>query len=303
KSLKLNVDLGGLAMKNPVTVASGTFGSGREFAELWDISQLGAVTTKGVSLDPWLGNRGVRITETTGGMLNSIGLQNPGVEAFCANDLAWLATQELPVIVNVCGHTTREYVAVIERLEQEAAVSAYEVNISCPNVDCGGMAFGTDPAEAELLTRACRAATRRPMLVKLSPNVTDITEIARACEAGGADVLTLINTVAGMAIDLKTRRSVFERGVAGLSGPAIKPVALWAIHRVYRAVTLPLLGVGGIARATDAIEFLLAGARAVALGTQLFTDPSAPPKIIEGIIDWCFEQGVRDVNDLVGGLS
>lgn len=318
-SATLQVDLGGLIMKNPVTVASGTFGSGREYADLWKhtqetargaleqtqetaLSVLGAVTTKGVSFKPWAGNSGTRIAETASGMLNSIGLQNPGVEVFCSDDLSWLASQNVPVIVNVSGHTADEYAQVIERLEQECAVSAYEINISCPNVACGGMSFGTDPVSAEEVTTACRQKTLRPLIVKLSPNVTDITEIARAAEAAGGDALSLINTVAGMSIDVKTRSTVFERGMGGLSGPAIKPVALYAVHRVYKAVDIPILGMGGIRNAEDAVEFLLAGARAVAVGTAHFLDPYAALTLIQDLEKWCAKEGVKDINELTGAL-
>ena len=305
---QVQVNLAGLVMKNPFTVASGTFASGREYADLWnsmaqiDLSVLGALTTKGVSYGPWEGNEGTRIAETASGMLNSIGLQNPGVEAFCQKDLAWLASQEVPVIVNVSGHTVSEYVKVIQRLEQEPAVNAYEVNISCPNVDCGGMSFGVDPQAAAQVTRACREATKRPIFIKLSPNVTDITLIAQACEGAGADGLSLINTVAGMAVDSKTRKPVFSRNVAGLSGPAIKPIALYAVNRVYYAVKIPIIGMGGISSASDVVEFLLAGATAVAVGTWNFHDPLAVPHLLDDFRLWCEHEGVKDVNELIGGL-
>jgi dihydroorotate dehydrogenase (NAD+) catalytic subunit len=309
----MQITLGGLVMKNPVAVASGTFGSGREYARLWEegstsqeptpLSVLGALTTKGVSLEPWSGARGVRIAETASGMLNSIGLQNPGVEAFCVGDLAWLATQDLPVIVNVCGRSASEYAQLISRLETEEAVAGYEINISCPNVDCGGMAFGTSASAAAEITALCRAATRRPLIVKLSPNVTDITEIARAAEAAGADALSMINTVAGMAVDAKTRSRVFDRGVAGLSGPAIKPIALYAVSRVYKAVAVPLLGMGGIRTVVDAVEFLLAGATAIAVGTASFTDPLAAPQLVNGLASWCRDEGVHTIGELTGALS
>jgi dihydroorotate dehydrogenase (NAD+) catalytic subunit len=318
QNVTLAVNLGGLAMRNPLTVASGTFATGREYAALWEasdvtgqgdgatiapLSLLGALTTKGVSFEPWPGNPGIRVAETASGMLNSIGLQNPGVEEFCAKELPWLAGQDVPVIVNVSGHSEGEYRRVIERLERETVVSAYEVNISCPNVDCGGMSFGTSARDAEAVTRACREATMRPLIVKLTPNVTDITEIARACEAGGADALSLINTVAGMAIDVRARRPVFERVVAGLSGPAIKPVALYAVYRVQQAVGIPLIGMGGVSSVEDVVEFLLAGATAVAIGTQNFVDPLAVPHLLEGLRQWCASNGVRDVNELIGGLQ
>lgn len=305
-SAKLCVNLGGLRMKNPVTVASGTFGSGREYASVWGaipLDVLGALTTKGVSYEPWSGNSGIRIAETASGLLNSIGLQNAGVEAFCANDLAWLSKQNVPLVVNVSGHHSDEYARVVERLQHEQAVSAYEINISCPNVDCGGMSFGTDPSAAGEVVAKCRALTKRPLIVKLTPNVTDITEIARAVEAAGADAISLINTVAGMAIDLRARRAVFDRQVGGLSGPAIKPVALYAVHRVYQAVKVPLLGMGGIYSAQDALEFMLAGATAVALGTANFKDPLAAPRLIEDLEQWCDDEGVSDINTLVGSLQ
>jgi dihydroorotate dehydrogenase (NAD+) catalytic subunit len=310
----LSVNLGGLAMKCPITVASGTFGSGRNFAELWEqsdysspdqkqLSRMGAVTTKGVSFNPWGGNPAPRIDETASGMLNSIGLQNAGVEAFCQSDLAWLAGQKVPVIVNICGHALDEYRNVIQRLEAESAVSAYEVNISCPNVDCGGMAFGTNPELAAKVTASCRAATKRPLIVKLSPNVTDITQIAKAVEAAGADAISLINTVTGMNIDIHRRQAVLPRAVGGLSGPAIKPIALHAVHQTYKAVKLPLLGMGGITTVEDIIAFLLAGATAVAIGTANFIDPLSVPRLIAELEAWCQEQGVKDIHELIGALK
>jgi dihydroorotate dehydrogenase (NAD+) catalytic subunit len=316
----MQVDIGGLTMRNPVTVASGTFAAGREYQALWEVAHaknpglirngrfpllgaLGAVTTKGVSALPWTGNETPRLAETASGMLNSIGLQNAGVEAFCAGDLAWLAGQDVPVIVNVCGHALDEYVPVIERLECEPAVSAYELNISCPNVDAGGMAFGVDPALAHEIVSRCRRATKRPLLVKLSPNVTSIAVIAQAVEAAGADALSLINTVTGMAIDVRTRKAVLARKVGGLSGPAIKPIALHLVHQCYRAVHIPLIGMGGIASATDAVEFMLAGASAVAVGSANFGDPLVAPKIVDGLEDYCKENGFAAVRDLTGALE
>ncbi|MDR0350713.1 MAG: dihydroorotate dehydrogenase [Coriobacteriales bacterium] len=329
--LNLAVELGGLAMKNPLTVASGTFASGREYAALWrgraeydsgpadgpgptvadgpepsvaaPLSLLGALITKGVTLEARPGNPGIRVAESPSGLLNSIGLQNPGVEAFCQEELAYLAEQKTAVIVNVSGSSVSDYQAVIERLEREEVPQAYELNISCPNVDCGGMAFGVRAVDAERLTRACRARTARPLIVKLTPNVTDITEIARACEAGGADALSLINTVAGMAIDVQRRRPLFERGVAGLSGPAIKPIALYAVHRVFRAVDIPLLGMGGIASVEDVVSFMLAGAQAVAIGTENFRDPFALPRLLDELIVWCNDNNLKDINELRGALK
>ena len=301
--VNLAVDLGGLAMKNPVTTASGTFASGKEYADFFDIRELGAVTTKGVSLNGWAGNDSPRIAETPSGMLNSIGLQNPGVEAFMQRDLAWLATQDVPVIVNVSGHSFSEYVEVIEALEGSQTVSAYEVNISCPNVDEGGMTIGTDPASVERVVSLCRSATKRPLIVKLSPNVTDICEIARAACAGGADALSLINTLLGMAVNAHTRTPQLARVVGGLSGPAIKPVALRMVWQVHQAVEVPLLGMGGIRTGIDAVEFMLAGAQAVAVGTASFANPRACMDVIEGIVQYCEKYGVNDVNELVGGLQ
>ncbi|MEG1561192.1 MAG: dihydroorotate dehydrogenase [Raoultibacter sp.] len=301
-SVNLGVNLGGLAMKNPVTTASGTFAAGREYNDFFDISRLGALTTKGVSFAGWSGNDAPRIAETPSGMLNSIGLQNPGVQAFIEGDLAWLAGRQVPVIVNVSGHSMDEYVQVIEALEGNATVSAYEVNISCPNVDKGGMTFGTHAPSVQRIVESCRRATQRPLIVKLTPNVTDITEIARAAQAGGADALSLINTVLGMAIDARTRRPQLARIVGGLSGPAIKPIALRQVYETYKAVDIPLLGMGGITSATDAIEFMLAGATAVAVGTGNFMNPLAVPEVIAGMEYYCEQQGVADINELVGGL-
>jgi len=299
----LSVKIAGLALRNPVMPASGTFASGREFADFMDLGRLGAVVTKGVSLEPWAGNESPRIAETASGMLNSIGLQNPGVEAFCAKDLAWLATQDVPVIVNVSGHTLEEYVAVVERLEGESAVAAYEVNISCPNVDAGGMAFGTACAPAAAVTRAVRAATKRPLILKLSPNVTDIAEIARAVEAEGADAVSLINTILGMAIDAESRRPKLARIVGGLSGPAVKPVALRMVWQVATAVDVPVIGCGGIMTGEDAVEFLLAGATAVQVGTANFVDPTSAARVVDGIAEYCVRHGVARVRELVGALQ
>lgn len=301
-SVNMAVDLGGLLMKNPVTVASGTFAAGREYGDFVDVSSLGAVTTKGVSLHGWEGNASPRIAETPSGMLNSIGLQNPGVAHLKECDLPWLAECDATVIVNVSGHSFDEYVQVIEALE-EAPVDAYEVNISCPNVDAGGMTLGTCATSVETVVSRCRAVTRRPLIVKLTPNVTDVTEIARAAEAGGADALSLINTLLGMSIDVKRKRPHLARVVGGLSGPAVKPVALRMVWECSKAVSVPLLGMGGIACATDAVEFMLAGATAVAVGTANFSNPVATIEVIEGIASYCEQNGVPDVNELIGALE
>jgi dihydroorotate dehydrogenase (NAD+) catalytic subunit len=304
-TLDMRVTLAGLELRNPVVTASGTFASGREYADFIDLSRLGAIVTKGVSLAPWAGNDSPRIAETASGMLNSIGLQNPGVEAFVSGDLAWLAAHapDTPVIVNVSGHSVAEYAAVAERLDAVDAVAAIEVNISCPNVDAGGMAFGTDPTAAAEVTSAVRAVTGKPLIVKLTPNVTDVAEIARAVEAAGADAVSLINTLLGMSIDASNRRPRLARVVGGLSGPAIKPVALRMVWQVHRAVGVPVLGMGGIMTGEDAVEFMLAGATAVAVGTASFVDPTSAIRVADGIARWCLEQGVARVADLVGALE
>ncbi|MDY0088374.1 MAG: dihydroorotate dehydrogenase [Coriobacteriia bacterium] len=294
--------LAGLTLRSPVLTASGTFASGREFADFIDLERLGAVVTKGVSAVPWAGNPTPRIAETASGMLNSIGLQNPGVEAFCADDLAWLSSFDVPVIVNVSGNTISEYEAVIERLEEEPGVAAYELNISCPNVDSGGMAFGTACTPAAEVTRACRSVASRPLIVKLSPNVTDITEIARAVEDAGADALSLINTLLGMAIDVNTFRPRLGRVVGGLSGPAIKPVALRMVWQVANVVEVPIIGMGGITDAADAVEFMLAGAAAVAIGTANFVDPTTAIRVTDGLAEFCHTRGITRVADLTGAL-
>ncbi len=299
----LRVNLGGLVMKNPVTTASGTFAAGREYDDFYDVSMLGAVTTKGVSLNGWQGNASPRIAETPSGMLNSIGLQNPGVAVLKEKDLAWLEGKDVPVIVNVSGHSFDEYVQVIEALDDDARVHAYEINISCPNVDEGGMTFGTHAPSVENVVSRCRAATKKPLIVKLTPNVTDVTEIARAAEAAGADALSLINTLLGMAVDARSRKPLLSRVVGGLSGPCVKPVALRMVWECHRAVKVPLLGMGGICTGTDAVEFMLAGATAVAVGTANFMNPAAGRDVVEGIRAYCEEQGVDDVNELIGGLQ
>lgn len=301
-SVNLSVNLGGLTMKNPVTTASGTFAAGMEYSDFVDVSALGAVTTKGVSLNGWEGNASPRIAEVPSGMLNSIGLQNPGVAHLKSEELPWLREQGATTIVNVSGHSFDEYVQVIEALE-DAPVDAYEVNISCPNVDAGGMTLGTHVPSVEKVVSLCREATSRPLIVKLTPNVTDITEIARAAEASGADAISLINTLLGMAIDVKRRRPVLARVVGGFSGPAVKPVALRMVWQCSKAVSVPILGMGGVTTGTDAVEFMLAGATAVAVGTANFMNPQATVDVIDGIIDYCEEQGVNDVNDLIGALE
>lgn len=299
---ELGVSIGSLRMANPVTVASGTFGSGIEYSDFVDLSALGAVTTKGVSLNGWAGNDSPRICETPSGMLNSIGLQNKGVAHMRQHDLPYLEEAGATVIVNVSGHSVGEYVDVIEELEG-SKVDAYEVNVSCPNVDAGGMTLGCDPVSIAEVTRMCRQATDRPIIVKLTPNVTDITEMAKAAESEGADGISLINTLLGMAVDARTRRPKLARVVGGLSGPAVKPVALRMVWQCHQAIDIPILGMGGICDAEDAIEFMLCGATAVAVGTANFMDPKTTMDVIDGISRYCDQNGIGDVNELIGALE
>ena len=304
-AIDLSVRIGSLTLPNPVVTASGTFGSGLEYRDFVDIESIGAIVTKGVSPVAWPGNEGRRIVETASGMLNSIGLQNPGVEAFATTHLATLreVAPRATVIVNVVGHTAAEYRQVIERLEREPNVAAYELNVSCPNLEEGGMAFGVSCPSIEAITRTCREATRRPLIVKLTPNVTDITETARAAEAAGADSVSLINTLLGMAIDLKTMRPKLQRVVGGLSGPAIKPVALRMVWETARAVSIPIIGMGGVATAEDVVEFMLAGATAVAVGTANFTDPTSTAQAVDGLACFCERRGIHQVSSLIGALE
>ncbi len=296
----LSVHIGELQLKNPVLVASGTFGYGREYCGVVPLAELGGIMTKGTSLEPWAGNPPPRVAETPAGMLNAIGLQNPGVTHFLEVDLPWLRQQGATVIVNLVGKTTEEYTRVAERIEGQPGVHAIELNISCPNVKEGGIAFGTDPRLAHEVVRAVRRATSLPLIVKLSPNVTSITEIARAVEEAGADAFSLINTLLGMAIDIRSRRPVLGNVFGGLSGPAIKPVALRMVWQVAGASKLPIIGMGGIVSAEDALEFIMAGASAVALGTAVFRDPAAPLKVIEGLSEYCRSGGISRLSDLVG---
>ena len=302
-SVDMSVDLGGLFMKNPVTTASGTFAAGKEYSAFVDVSALGAVTTKGVSLNGWEGNDSPRIAETPSGMLNSIGLQNPGVGHLISNELPWLREMGATSIVNVSGHSFDEYVSVIEALEESGLADAYEVNVSCPNVDAGGMTIGTDPSSVSKVVRLCRDATKRPLIVKLTPNVTDVVEIARAAADAGADALSLINTLLGMAVDARRRKPQLARVVGGLSGPAVKPVALRMVWQVHNAVDVPLLGMGGVSTGIDAVEFMLAGATAIAVGTANFTNPTATVDVVDGMSAFCEEQGVESVTELIGALE
>ena len=297
----LRVSIAGVEFKNPVTVCSGTFGSGMEYSEFIDLSRLGAVTTKGVANVPWAGNPTPRVCEVTGGMLNAIGLQNPGIETFCERDIPFLKQYDTKIIVNVCGHTEEEYLAVVERLRDEP-VDLLEINISCPNVKEGGIAFGQDPKAVEAITAAVKKKAKQPVIMKLSPNVTDITETARAAEAGGADALSLINTLTGMKIDIHKRRCVLANKTGGMSGPAIKPIAVRMIYQASRAVKIPIIGMGGIASAEDAVEFILAGATAVAVGTANFVDPYVTGEVVDGIRNYMVRYGVSTVRELIGAV-
>lgn len=301
----LGVSIGSLELRNPVITASGTFGSGLEYAPFVDLEAIGAIVTKGVAPTAWAGNEGRRIVETASGMLNSIGLQNPGVESFCDYTLTELrmAAPEATVVVNVVGHRADEYRQVIERLERESNVHAYELNVSCPNLDEGGMAFGTSCDSVAHITSTCRAATSRPIIVKLTPNVTDITETARAAEAAGADAVSLINTLLGMAIDLRTFRPALKRVVGGLSGPAIKPVALRMVWETSKAVRIPIIGMGGASTGEDVVEFMLAGASAVAIGTANFTDPTATTRCVSEFSDFLVSRSIGSARELIGSLE
>lgn len=300
--MNTKVSLAGVLLKNPVMTASGTFGSGAEYGELVDLNRLGAVVTKGVANVPWPGNPTPRVAETAGGMLNAIGLQNPGIDLFCKRDIPFLKQFDTKIVVNVCGRTTEDYLEVVERLADEP-VDLLEINISCPNVKEGGIAFGQDPKAVEAITRAVKAKAKQPVIMKLSPNVTDITVMAKAAEAGGADILSLINTLTGMKIDVRTRKFVLANKTGGLSGPAVKPVALRMVYQAAHAVSCPVIGMGGIATAEDAIEFLLAGASAVSVGTANFYNPYATVEIAEGIENYLRENGIEDVNELIGAVK
>ncbi len=289
-----------LRLRNPVMVASGCFGYGFEYAHFLDLQRLGAIVTKGTTLRPRAGNPPPRLVETPAGLLNSIGLQNPGVETVVAEYAPLWAQWAVPVVVNIAGETAQEYAELARRLDEVAGVAGLEVNISCPNVDAGGLAFGTDPKMAAEVTRAVRRATTLPILVKLTPNAGDIVAIARAVVEEGADALTLINTLRGMVMDVEARRPVLPRGIGGLSGPAIRPVALAMVYEVAGAVDVPIVGVGGIVNAHDALEFLLAGATAVQVGTACFLDPQAPLQVLDGIITWMEREGVKAVSELIG---
>lgn len=295
------VNLAGVELKNPVMTASGTFGSGAEYGEFVDLNKLGAVVTKGVANVPWPGNPTPRIAEVYGGMLNAIGLQNPGFDVFAKRDIPFLKQFDTKIIVNVCGKTTEDYLDVVEKLSEQP-VDLLEINISCPNVKEGGIAFGQDPKAVEHITREVKKYAKQPVIMKLSPNVTDITEMARAAEAGGADVLSLINTLTGMKIDIHKRAFAVANKTGGMSGPAVKPIAVRMVYQVAQAVRVPIIGMGGIMNAEDAIEFILAGATAVSVGTANFHNPYATEEIVKGIEDYMIRYGVNDINELIGAV-
>ena len=300
--MNTKVNLAGVELKNPVMTCSGTFGSGMEYAEFVDLSRLGAVVTKGVANVPWPGNPTPLVAEVYGGMLNAIGLQNPGIDVFCERDIPFLQKYDTKIIVNVCGRTTEDYCEVVDRLAEQP-VDMLEINISCPNVKHGGIAFGQDPKAVEAITKAVKERAKQPIIMKLSPNVTDIAEMARAAEAGGADVISLINTITGMKIDVNRRKFVLANKTGGMSGPAVKPVALRMVYQVAQAVKVPVIGMGGISTAEDALEFILAGATAVSVGTANFADPQATVKIIDGIEAYMKAQGVADIHELIGAVQ
>ena len=299
EEINMEVEIAGVKLKNPVMEASGTFGSGEEYSEFVDLNRLGAVVTKGVANVPWPGNPTPRIAETYGGMINAIGLQNPGVEVFAGRDIPFLKKYDTKIVVNVCGKTTEDYIQVVERLRDEP-VDLLEINISCPNVKEGGIAFGQNPKAAEDITKAVKKYAKQPVIMKLSPNVTSIAEMAKAVEAGGADAVSLINTITGMKIDINRKSFVLANKTGGVSGPAIHPIAVRMVYEAANAVKVPVIGMGGIAKAEDAIEMILAGASAVSVGTANFYDPGVTMKIVDGIEEYMKRQGFETVAEMVG---
>ena len=297
----MSVNIAGVTLKNPVMTASGTFGSGMEYSEFVNLSRLGAVVTKGVANVPWPGNPTPRVAEIRSGMMNAIGLQNPGIDLFCKRDIPFLKQYDTKIIVNVCGHTTEEYCETVERLAQEP-VDMLEINISCPNVKCGGISFGQDPKAVEAITAEIKRHAAQPVIMKLSPNVTDITEIARAAEAGGADALSMINTLTGMKIDIHRQTFAIANKTGGVSGPAVHPIAVRMVYQTAQVVNIPIIGMGGVQNAEDAIEFLLAGATAVAVGTANFHNPMTTVEVIAGIADYMKVHQVEKVTDLIGAV-
>lgn len=299
--MNMSVDLCGVTLKNPVMTASGTFGAGEEYSEFVDLNKLGAVVTKGVANVPWEGNPTPRVAEVYGGMLNAIGLQNPGIDLFIERDIPFLKQYDTKIIVNVCGHTTEEYVEVVKRLAEQP-VDLLEINISCPNVKEGGIAFGQNPKMVETITKEIKKYAAQPVIMKLSPNVTDITEMAKAAEAGGADALSMINTLTGMKIDIHRRNFVLANKTGGMSGPAVHPVAVRMVYQTAQAVQIPIIGMGGIMNAEDAIEMILAGATAISVGTANFTNPKVTEEIVDGIAAYMERYQVKDIKELVGAV-
>lgn len=300
--MNTRVNLAGVLLKNPIMTASGTFGSGQEYGEFVDLNKLGAVVTKGVANVPWPGNPTPRVAEVYGGMLNAIGLQNPGIDVFVQRDIPFLAHYDTRIIVNVCGKTASDYVEVVERLADQP-VDMLEINISCPNVKEGGIAFGQSAASVEEITKEVKKYAKQPVIMKLSPNVTDITEMAKAAEAGGADVISLINTLTGMKIDVNRRKFALANRTGGMSGPAVHPIAVRMVYQAAQAVKIPIIGMGGVQSAEDALELILAGATAVSVGTANFTNPTATIDIINGIQDYMENNGIEDINELIGAVT
>ncbi len=301
--MNTQVTIAGVTLKNPVMTASGTFGSGMEYSEFVDLNRLGAVVTKGVANVPWPGNPTPRVAEVYGGMLNAIGLQNPGIDVFLERDIPFLKQYDTKIIVNVCGKTVEDYVDVVERLGEEQAVAMLEINVSCPNVKEGAIAFGQKADNLYDITKEVKRHARQPVIMKLSPNVTDIAEMAKAAEAAGADALSLINTITGMKIDIHKRRFALANKTGGMSGPAIKPIAVRMVYQAAHAVRIPIIGMGGIANAEDAVEFLLAGASAVSIGAMNFVDPYTSAEVVEGIGRYMEQYHVEDVTDLIGSVD
>lgn len=300
--MNTRVNLAGVLLKNPIMTASGTFGSGQEYSEFVDLNKLGAVVTKGVANVPWPGNPTPRVAEVYGGMLNAIGLQNPGIDVFVQRDIPFLTHYDTRIIVNVCGKTASDYIEVVERLAEQP-VDMLEINISCPNVKEGGIAFGQSAASVEEITKEIKKYAKQPVIMKLSPNVTDITEMAKAAEAGGADVISLINTLTGMKIDVNRRKFALANRTGGMSGPAVHPIAVRMVYQAAQAVNIPIIGMGGVQSTEDALELILAGATAVSVGTANFTNPTATIDIINGIQDYMENNGVEDINELIGAVT
>ena len=300
--MNTRVNLAGVLLKNPIMTASGTFGSGQEYSEFVDLNKLGAVVTKGVANVPWPGNPTPRVAEVYGGMLNAIGLQNPGIDVFVQRDIPFLTHYDTRIIVNVCGKTASDYIEVVERLAEQP-VDMLEINISCPNVKEGGIAFGQNAASVEEITKEVKKYAKQPVIMKLSPNVTDITEMAKAAEAGGADVISLINTLTGMKIDVNRRKFALANRTGGMSGPAVHPIAVRMVYQAAQAVNIPIIGMGGVQSTEDALEQILAGATAVSVGTANFTNPTATIDIINGIQDYMENNGVEDINELIGAVT